>query len=118
MLGIAYRPGIRDAGNSAGLAVAHALRELGVSPSVSDPMWTSEELAELSGVPTSIPVVDTFDAVFLATPHAQFADPRGMGVWRPGQFVLDAQGAWAGERAHFATCGVAYKRIGDAGWLG
>ena len=118
VLGIAYRPGVRDAGNSSGLAVAHALREMGVSPRVYDPMWTADELAELCGVPTSGPVVDTFDAVFLATPHAQFAHPRAMGVWRPGQFVLDAQGAWVGEREHFAACGVTYKRIGDPGWRG
>lgn len=118
VLGIAYRPGFRDAGNSPGLAVAHALRTLGVSPSVYDPMWTSQELETMCQLPTSPPAVETFDAVFLATPHAQLATPRTLGTWRPGQFVLDAQGAWVAHREHFAELEVEYKRIGDPGWLG
>ena len=118
VLGIAYRPQFRDAGNSPGLAVAHALREMGVSPSVCDPMWTAQELETMCQLPVSPAAVDTFDAVFLATPHAPLADPRDLGVWHPGQFVLDAQGAWATQREEFAALGVEYKRIGDPGWLG
>lgn len=118
VLGIAYRPGFRDAGNSPGLAVAHALRDMGLSPSVYDPMWTERELETLCQLPVSVPAVDGFDAVFLATPHTQLATPHGLGTWHAGQFVLDAQGAWAGHREHFAARAIEYKRIGDPGWLG
>jgi UDP-N-acetyl-D-glucosamine dehydrogenase len=118
VLGIAYRPGFRDAGNSPGLGVAHELQKMGVWPSVCDPMWTSEELEKMCGLPVSVPSVGTFDAVFLATPHEQLKNPRDMGAWRAGQFILDAQGAWVGQREHFAALGIEYKRIGDPGWLG
>lgn len=118
VLGIAYRPGFRDAGNSSGLAVAHALREMGLSPSVYDPMWTPQELETMCQLPASAAAVDTFDAVFLATPHAQLANPRDVGIWHRGQFVLDAQGAWGAHRDHFVELEIEYKRIGDPGWLG
>jgi len=118
VLGIAYRPELRDAGNSSGLAVAQELRRAGLSPSVYDPMWSPAELERLCRLPTSDPAVDGFDAVFLATPHQRIASPHGLGCWRRGQFVLDAQGAWVEHRSHFAKLDVEYKRIGDPGWLG
>lgn len=117
VLGIAYRPGFRDAGNSSGLAVARALQEMGLSPSVYDPMWTPDELETMCQLPASAPAVDMFDAVFLATPHAQLASPRDVGAWHRGQFVLDAQGAWGAHRDYFAELEIEYKRIGDPGWL-
>lgn len=118
VLGIAYRPGFRDAGNSPGLGVARALAKMGVAPSVYDPMWTAEELEQMCNLPVSLPSVGSFDAVFLATPHEQLHNPRELGAWRTGQFVLDAQGAWVKQREQFAALGIEYKRIGDAGWLG
>lgn len=118
VLGIAYRPDFRDAGNSPGLGVARALREAGMSPSVYDPMWAPAELESLCRLPSSDPVVSGFDAVFLATPHEHVANPFDLGDWRPGQFVLDAQGAWVEHRERFAKLEVEYKRIGDPGWLG
>jgi hypothetical protein len=81
-------------------------------------MWSPAELERLCQLPWSNPVVSEFEAVFLATPHAQVANPRDLGSWRPGQFVLDAQGSWVEHREQLAKLQVEYKRIGDPGWRG
>lgn len=120
VLGVAYRPNFRDAGLSPGLGVARELLQYGVKVTVADPMWSQEELEKLTGfsVQTHQHLVG-FDAVLLATPHDVYQDPRAF-VWRVvgGQFVLDAQGAWAAHASLLERSGIEYKQVGTPGWLG
>lgn len=120
VLGMAYRPGFRDAGSSPGIAIAQRLsRQYGVRTAVADPMWSVEELKEMTGLEV---VTDprseakNFEAVILVTPHAEYLDPFGWAFWA-GQEVLDAQGAWAKWRQFFLDLDVRYQQIGMAGWL-
>ena len=121
VLGIAYRPGFKDAGNSPGLAVAHELWKLEHRVYVDDPMWGREDLEKLARLPvfdSDCSLVDSFDAVLLATPHDKYMKNE---AWRQslkkGQFVLDAQGAWKEHREEFEKRSVQYKRVGDSGWM-
>ncbi len=123
VLGISYRPGFRDAGSSPGLAITKALLAEGVPVEVHDPMWTAEELRQMSGAemisPDDPEWLHGFRAVLLATPHEEYLGlPLREHIWRSGQFVLDAQGAWNGCRKLFDRYGVEYARVGDPGWLG
>lgn len=125
VLGIAYRPGFRDAGSSPGLAVAHELWRMGYRVSVVDPMWSRDELSKIARLPAfyhddlSARYAE-FDAVVLATPHAAFRKYVEQTFFAHGKgrlkFFLDAQGAWQDLRPRFAEFGVEYKRVGDPGW--
>lgn len=120
VLGVAYRPDFKDAGRSPGLGVARHLKKLGAKVSVADPMWTPVQLEQVTGLPVWEPGdgLRHFDVVLLATPHGAYRDlPLDPG-WRGGQMVLDGQGAWADYRAIFEARGVAYRRVGEPGWLG
>lgn len=120
VLGIAYRPGFKDAGRSPGLRVAKELVARGLTVSIDDPLWTSTELTKLTGLPVAMGTLPlpVFDAVLLATPHEEYRDwPMCADLWRPGQLVLDGQGAWAAHRERFTVMGVDYRQVGEAGWM-
>lgn len=117
VLGVAYRPNFKDAGSSPGLRVAKALWNDGYHVFVNDPMWSGDELAELSRLPVfsgGRPV----DVVLLATPHDVYTKNTTMLHEQAGRarFVLDAQGAWKEHRALFKEKGVEYICVGEPGW--
>lgn len=123
VLGIAYRPGFKDAGLSPGLAVARHLRaSFGVEVTVADPCWDPASLRDLTGFPVheTIPGdLTAYDAVLLATPHFEYAPLiTSSCTWRSGQFVLDAHGTWTVVRDLLLERGVLYKQVGMAGWDG
>jgi UDP-N-acetyl-D-glucosamine dehydrogenase len=121
VLGIAYRPEFKDAGLSPGLAVAQRLAAKGVKTAVHDALWTQEELHALAG--DSVTAVNTgfsfrdYDAVLLATPHREYLDWPEHVACRPGQIVLDGQGAWAMYSSFFRAAGVRYAQVGTPGWM-
>lgn len=122
VLGVAYRPGFRDAGRSPGLAVAKHLAALlrPGSVTIHDPLWPAHELARMAGLPAlSGPLDDNiaaYDAVLLATPHGDYRHLPLELFWRRGQIVLDGQGAWAQHREIFEARGVLYRQVGEPGW--
>lgn len=117
VLGVAYRPNFRDAGLSPGLDVARYLRnDFGIETLVHDPMWTREELANLTGFEVSDPMSLGYGAVFLATPHAEYASLPGELDWRSKPFVMDAHGGWSRFETFFEQSGIEYTRVGSAGW--
>lgn len=128
VMGIAYRPNFKDAGLSPGLDVARALAAKGHEVTVTDPMWYSDELTNLTGLPALsgalYDVINMYDAIVLATPHtgylldAPIAGALRVDHYRAGQLIMDAQGAWAAHREAFAAKGVKYVRVGDPGWRG
>lgn len=125
VLGIAYRPEFKDAGRSPGLAVARyiAAGRCGdaIRVGVHDPLWSTAELAALTGLPViEFPedALQRYDAVLLATPHALYRDwPEREAFWRPGQLVLDGQGTWAPYRERLKDYGVDYRQVGTPGWM-
>lgn len=121
VLGMAYRPGFRDAGSSPGIDIAQRLsRQYGVRTAVADPMWSREELKEMTGlevVERPRTEVKSFDAVILVTPHEEYTDPTGGWEFWAGQEVLDAQGAWAKYKQFFLDLDVNYFQLGMSGWM-
>lgn len=118
VLGIAYRPGFRDMGLSPGLDVAKHLHKTG-NVVINDPMWTDEELVAMTGLETmALDRLSDVSGIVLATPHEAYQQlPERAELWRPGQVVLDAQGAWREYRALFSERGVRYVCVGEPGWL-
>lgn len=118
VLGIAYRPDFKDAGNSPGLAIAQHLRRThGIEVCVADPMWSEEDLANLTGFSVDQPE-NQYDALVLVTPHSAFLK----NVERRGaRFILDCQGAWLEAdgfaKMYFVNDPPEYKQLGQAGWL-
>lgn len=128
VLGIGYRPGFRDRGESPGLRAAAACRDRGFEVRVHDPLYGGAEIAMLDGCrwePLELKVgagggagLEWGDAVVLATPHDEYLTLPAKARWRPGQFVLDAQGEWAPFRQFLAAAGVRYVAVGEPGWRG
>lgn len=114
VMGIAYRPDFKDAGLSPGLAVARSLRNnFGVDVSVADPMWSPEELADLTGFPVVEPTAEGFDGIVLATGHSAYATwPKSQDL-SDCKIVLDGSGYW---KEHSIDPSI-YFQVGSAGWL-
>lgn len=113
VMGIAYRPGFRDAGFSPGLRVANALVGFGADTWIHDPVFSPSELKKLA--PTSVAVApnvhpDEFDVLLLATPHPDYLTMPE--AWLRGPIVIDARGIWKSYAAKFA----AYVQVGTPDW--
>jgi len=125
VLGMGYRPDFKDMGLSPGLAVAKHLRAAGLEVHVHDPMWSPAELAELTGLPDMRREdacvyeadLEPIDAVVLATPHSLYEGSWAVMGNGGRKFILDAQGTWKKYAVDFASRGIEYKQIGQAGWL-
>lgn len=119
VLGLGYRPDFSDVGQSPGLAIAQRLARRGVPVVVHDTLYTAAEVKkkfELDYLPLA--EMASCDLILLATPHSSYLPlPHSQSLWREGQVVLDAQGAWAGCRELFLQHGVHYTRVGDPRWL-
>lgn len=117
VMGIGYRPDFKDSGLSPGLMVAKHLEAEGFEVAVWDPLWTKEELIDLTGLAVRPPSTEE-DAILLATPHTSFIPlPLDFSLWRKGQFVLDGSGEWRKYRDILKSNGVKYIQIGEPRWL-
>lgn len=122
VLGVAYRPGFKDAGNSPGLRIALALDRF--SPDVFDPYFTRDEIIAMrarSGAKTSATIENIagcaypYDTVVLTVAHPEFAD-----LWkrlRPHATVLDATGMWEQHLTGAGRTDVNYIRPGRPNWI-
>lgn len=120
--GIAYRPDFRDAGLSPGLAVAqHLRRSFAIETTVHDPMWTKEELENLTGFPVETrneaECMRDYDALVVATPHTLYLGWPLSYTHEESRlrYVLDAQGAWKTYTMRHLQ--IEYQRVGTPGWL-
>lgn len=133
MLGVGYRPGFRDRGESAGVKLAAALLEQGYPVRLNDPLYAEDELtqllSELGSLGRTIALeqdqaVFKFqdwawaDVIVLATPHDEYLDLPAEMPWRPGQLVFDAQGAWRSQREVIESAGARYLQVGGPRWRG
>lgn len=121
VLGIAYRPGFRDAGSSPGRDIARRCVARGARVAVHDPLWSPAELEALTGAgagPLEV-LLPRAAVVLLATPHPVYAAlPEEESLWAPGTVVLEAQGTWntPASLAAFRRSGVTYTHVGRPGW--
>lgn len=133
ILGLGYRPDFKDTGLSSGLAVANILDSLGTHMFVHDSLFTEKEIRDqfvLRPLPSSFldnlsdedtGWWDDIGIIVLATPHTQYLDLPIMAktchMWRSGQYVLDAQGAWAKYEQFFIDQGIEYHQVGGRNWF-
>jgi nucleotide sugar dehydrogenase len=109
ILGVAYRPGVKEAAHSPALALAAELETRGASVFAHDPLYTPDELAALGLAPLAIEPPPTVDAVVLQTAHAPY---RALDFARfPGlRVVLDGRAAL--DPVSVATAGITYLAVG------
>ena len=77
VLGITYKPNVRDIRNSSSIELIRLLRDEDVSVEVYDSEYASNEEIERTGIvngPTPIEVVRNTDVLVMATPHDDFRD--------------------------------------------
>jgi len=117
VMGIAYRPNFSDFGYSAGLDIAKMLQCRKYDVSIHDPIVTVDILSKQCTIPFRA-LNNIFDVILLATAHDSYLRlPLETNLWRKGQFVLDATGAWEEYRELFTHYEVQYVRVGEQGWL-
>ncbi len=75
ILGLTYRPGVREIRYAPALAAIDVLREAGATVFANDPLLDSGTIEDLGVVPASDPVaVDDLDGVILATGHVAYTE--------------------------------------------
>ena len=108
ILGLAYRPGVKEAMLSPASELSAILRQRGVRALVHDPLFSSEEIRALGLEPSHL-YADDADAVILQTFHPEYRD-LDLGRLCRCQVVLDGRNALAPERVRAA--GMRYLGIG------
>lgn len=109
ILGVAYRPGVKEAGHSPALALARELRAHGARPLAHDPLFNPDELAALGFEPASLDPPPAVNAIVL---QAAYPEYRSLDFGRfPGlRLVLDGRAAL--DPAAVTAAGVMYLAIG------
>lgn len=108
ILGLAYRPDVKEAAYSSTFALARALTSRGASVTVHDPLFSSGEIAALGLQPQ-----DTWpapaDAVVLQALHRQYRE-LGAEAFRGCRAVVDGRNAL--PRDEIERLGVLYAGVG------
>ncbi len=109
ILGVAYRPGVKEASHSPAMALATDLTARGALPLAHDPLFSAEELAALGLCPAEIDPPPEVDAVIVQTGHLVY---RSLDFSRfPGlKAVLDGRAVLSSGPIRAA--GIAYLAIG------
>lgn len=107
VLGLAFRPGVKEHFASPALLLRDELRARGARVAIVDPLYTQGEL-EAQGFETG---TDTAHVLVLATAHPEFRDLR-LAEWRAKglEAVLDGRNALSPDEVRAA--GLAYVGIG------
>ena len=112
ILGLAFRPRVREDANSTARTLQTALINAGAKVTIEDPMYEATELATRGFAPGSIRDGGV-DAVILNTAHPEFEDVdfcdwRACGV----KAVLDGRALWCADKV--IAAGLVYLGIGIA----
>jgi nucleotide sugar dehydrogenase len=112
ILGLAFRPQVRESAYSPAEALQAALRQAGAVATLEDPLWSESDLKAKGWIPGQIGQ-DAIEAVVLNTAHAQFTEPD-FTAWRAKgvRAVLDGRNFWSREKAEAA--GLIYLGVGVA----
>lgn len=72
VLGVAYRPNVKETANSGAFPIAEVLADHGIAARFCDPLYSSEEIEQLGLV--ALDPKDRIRAIILHTAHDQFLD--------------------------------------------
>lgn len=101
VMGLAFRPDVKESIFSTAFLLQEELRARGATVTLSDPLYTDEEIRRLGFVPASPD--DRHDVVVLNTAHAAYLDPDFSSMAARGvRVVLDGRNAWSAEAARDA----------------
>jgi len=109
ILGVAYRPGVKEAANSPTFALARELVERGAEPLAHDPLFSAEELSALGLRPAPSFPPPHVDAVILQTAHDLYLG-LDFGSLTGCRVVLDGRNALS--RQSVESAGLRYLGIG------
>jgi nucleotide sugar dehydrogenase len=111
LLGVAFRPGVREHANSPAFALARLLSARGARVYAHDPLYTPDELKAMGLVPVPLEPALPMDAVVLQAAHPRYTTFDFGAV--PGlRLVLD--GRLALDRDAIESAGIHYVAIGRA----
>lgn len=74
VLGLTYRPGVRETRYAPALDVIDLLQESGANVYAHDPLLTDDEISSFGATPVESPLTEGLDAVVLATGHSDYRD--------------------------------------------
>jgi nucleotide sugar dehydrogenase len=113
ILGLAFRPRVREDAYSTAHALQTGLLEAGARVTIEDPLYESSEIVAKGFVPGSV-CDGGVDAVILNTAHSEFRDADFL-AWRARgvKAVLDGRAVWSAEKVRDA--GLIYLGIGIPG---
>ena len=109
ILGLAYRPNVKEAAHSSALLLAEALRERGATPTVHDPWFAPDEIRALGLTPVETLPPPRVDAVILQAAHDVYRD-LDYGSFSGCRVVLDGRNVL--DRAAIEAAGLRYLGIG------
>ena len=112
ILGVSYRPNVKETAFSTAFPLTEALTIIGAHPVVYDPLFSADELRALGFDPID-PTTDsaTADAVVVQAFHREFED-LNWGSFNGLRAVIDARGALTSDS--FVGTAVAFMSLGGA----
>jgi len=108
ILGLAYRPNVKEAAGSSTFALARELEARGARALVHDPLFSAREV-EAAGLRPSYPLPHKVDAVVIQALHDQYRD-LDLGTFAGCRAVLDGRNALS--RSEVEAKGMLYLGIG------
>ena len=109
VLGLAYRPNIKEASHSSALLITEALRARGATALIHDPLYSDAELAALGLEPVAGLPPEHTDAVIVQAWHDAY-DDLDFATFSGCKVVLDGRNAL--DRARVEAAGMRYLGIG------
>jgi nucleotide sugar dehydrogenase len=109
ILGLAYRPNVKEASHSSTLLIAEALRARGARPAVHDPLFTSDEIRALGLDPIDTLPPKRADAIIVQAWHEDYEE-LDFGAFAGCRALLDGRNAI--ERSRVEAAGLVYLGIG------
>jgi UDP-N-acetyl-D-glucosamine dehydrogenase len=98
VVGVAYKPGVRDVRESPGLAVIHMLRQMGGRVDYHDPMVEVTAVGDATLRSVALPEAEDYDAIVVGTIHPGF----DYGWLRDADRVVDSSRSHSDRRADVA----------------
>ena len=109
ILGLAYRPNVKEASHSSTVLLARELERAGATVLVHDPLFNTNEIEALGLKPVSIDAAQKVDALVLQSLHDVYRD-LDLSLFTGCRALLDGRNAMS--KAHVEAAGISYLAIG------
>jgi nucleotide sugar dehydrogenase len=109
IMGLAYRPNVRELHHSPALALVGELERRGVRTVVNDPLFTNAELRRLELQPARLDEVTHVDGIVLHSFHTEYAHVD-FGAFPWCRVLVDGPGAL--DKSAIEALGIRYVRVG------